>query len=215
MIVQASSSVIAAGINETIPVPALPFLITQNSSPSFRFLWNLQFVKFRGLGFRIAPAGPSPFPSLPWQLKQVPLPSNNAFPLATLSGVFATGFFMALASAIWSGGTRGLSGSFSSAPTTVAESNITAAATPKHLDRYPIRLLLVIENTVRQLGPAAAGSRVHVKGDKASATITMLFCHCQANWSAYCTKRKGACIVTVTTSASIKRHAKPSTVSIS
>ncbi len=44
MIVQASSSVTAAGINGTMPVPALPFLITQKSSPSFRFLWNLQFV---------------------------------------------------------------------------------------------------------------------------------------------------------------------------
>src|SRR5574341_1860134 len=116
MTVQASSSLMAAGINETIPVPALPFLMTQNSSPSFRFLWNLQFVKFRGLGLSIAPAGPSPFPSLPWQLKHVPFPSNNALPLAMLSGVAATGFFICLASAIWSGGTRGLSGSFSSAP---------------------------------------------------------------------------------------------------
>src|SRR4029079_15572981 len=102
MIVQASSSVIAAGINETIPVPALPFLITQKSSPSFRFLWNLQFVELRGLGLRIAPAGPSPLPSLPWQLKQVPFPSNRALPLAMLSGVLATGFFKALASASWS-----------------------------------------------------------------------------------------------------------------
>ena len=92
MMVHASSSVIAAGIKETMPVPALPFLMTQKSSPSFRFLWNLQFVKFRGLGLRIAPAGPSPFPSLPWQLKQVPFPSNRAFPLATLSGVFAYNF---------------------------------------------------------------------------------------------------------------------------
>src|SRR6478672_3597489 len=145
MMIQASSSVIAAGINETIPVPALPFLMTQKSSPSFRFLWNLQFVKFRGLGLRIAPAGPSPFPSLPWQLKQVPFPSNKAFPLATFSGVFAIGFFKALASANWSGGTRGFNGSFSSAPTTVAESNMTAAATPKNLEKYPIRLLLVVK----------------------------------------------------------------------
>src|SRR6188508_214065 len=145
MMVQASSSVIAAGINETIPVPALPFLMTQKSSPSFRFLWNLQFVKFRGLGLRIAPAGPSPFPSLPWQLKQVPFPSNKAFPLATFSGVFAIGFFKALASANWSGGTRGFNGSFSSAPTIVAESNITAAASPKNLEKYPIRLLLVVK----------------------------------------------------------------------
>ena len=74
MIVQASSSLIAAGISGTIPVPALPFLITQKSSPSFRFLWNLQLVKSRGVGFRIWPARPSPFPSLPWQLKQVPFP---------------------------------------------------------------------------------------------------------------------------------------------
>jgi hypothetical protein len=58
MIVQASCSVIAAGIKGTMPVPALPFLITQKSSPSFRFLWNLQFVKLRGLGFRILPASP-------------------------------------------------------------------------------------------------------------------------------------------------------------
>src|SRR4029453_14803843 len=145
MMIQASSSVIAAGINETIPVPALPFLMTQKSSPSFRFLWNLQFVKFRGLGLRIAPAGPSPFPSLPWQLKQGPLPSKSAFPLARLSGVFATGFFKALASASWSAGTRGFSGSFSSAPTTVAESNVMAAATPKNLEKYPIRLLLVVK----------------------------------------------------------------------
>src|SRR6188508_985835 len=127
MMVQASSSVIAAGINETIPVPALPFLMTQKSSPSFRFLWNLQFVKFRGLGLRIAPAGPSPFP------------------LATFSGVFAIGFFKALASANWSGGTRGFNGSFSSAPTIVAESNIMAAASPKNLEKYPIRLLLVVK----------------------------------------------------------------------
>ncbi len=90
----------AAGIRDTIPVPALPFLITQNSSPSFRFLWNLQLVKLRGLGLRIAPAGPSPFPSFPWQLKQVPLPSYSALPLAMLSGVEATGFFIAFASAI-------------------------------------------------------------------------------------------------------------------
>jgi hypothetical protein len=48
MIIHASSSLMAAGIRDTIPVPALPFLITQNSSPSFRFLWNLQLVKLRG-----------------------------------------------------------------------------------------------------------------------------------------------------------------------
>src|SRR5512132_3356119 len=100
MIVQASSSVIAAGTKDTMPVPALPFLITQKSSPSFRFLWNLQLVKFRGLGFKIAPAGPSPLPSLPWQLKQVPLPSYSALPLAMFSGDEATGFFIAFASAI-------------------------------------------------------------------------------------------------------------------
>ena len=58
-----------------MPVPALPFLITQNISPSVRFLWNFGFVKFRGVGFRIAPAGPSPLPLVPWQLKHVPLPS--------------------------------------------------------------------------------------------------------------------------------------------
>src|SRR5574341_694419 len=145
MTVQASSSLMAAGINETIPVPALPFLMTQNSSPSFRFLWNLQFVKFRGLGLSIAPAGPSPFPSLPWQLKHVPFPSNNALPLAMLSGVAATGFFICLASAIWSGGTRGLSGSFSSAPTTVADKSIRAALTPKTLEKYRITLPPFVE----------------------------------------------------------------------
>jgi hypothetical protein len=48
IVTQASSSVIAVPISGTIPVPALPFLITQNISPSVRFLWNFGFVKFRG-----------------------------------------------------------------------------------------------------------------------------------------------------------------------
>src|SRR5215467_1336923 len=174
MIVQASSSVIAAGINDTIPVPALPFLMTQNSSPSFRFLWNLQFVKFRGLGLRIAPAGPSPFPSFPWQLKQVPFPSNRALPLATFSGVFAIGFFKALASAIWSGGTRGFSGSFSSAPTTVAESRVTAAATPKNLEKYPIRLLLVVEPPHLQgLRPPVDCMKVRKRPDYSNGVLSL------------------------------------------
>src|SRR6266540_3245161 len=106
MINQASSSVIAAGINGTIGVgppvpfgPLLPFLITHIISPSVRFLWNFGLVKFRGAIGRIAPAGPSPFPLVPWQFKQVPLPSNRAFPLAMFSGVLATGFFNAFAAA--------------------------------------------------------------------------------------------------------------------
>ena len=139
MIVQASSSLIAAGISGTIPVPALPFLMTQKNSPSLRFLWNLQLVKFRGLGFSIWPAGPSPLPSLPWQLKQVPFPSNNAFPFATFSGVFAMGFLSAFASAIWSGGTLGFSGSRSSATTAVAATNMSAVNKPANLNTYRIR----------------------------------------------------------------------------
>src|SRR6185295_12439944 len=152
MIVHASSSVIAAGIKGTMPVPALPFLITQKSSPSFRFLWNLQFVKLRGAGFRIFPASPRPSPSLPWQLKHVPFPSNNAFPLAMFSGVTATGFFMALASAIWSAGTRALSGSRSSAAYAETDNSISAALIPRNLEKYPIRCPPLCLTTTHELG---------------------------------------------------------------
>ncbi len=64
-IFQAFSSLMVTGIIGTIPVPGLPFLSTQNSSPSFLLLWNLQLVKFLGLGFSILPAGPSPLPDSP------------------------------------------------------------------------------------------------------------------------------------------------------
>src|SRR6266850_1776085 len=166
MIVQASSSVIAAGIKGTIPVPALPFLITQKSSPSFRFLWNLQFVKLRGLGFRILPASPWPSPFLPWQLKHVPLPSNSAFPLAMFSGVASTGLLLALASAIWSAGTRGLSGSRSSAPTTETDSIISATLIPKNLEKYPIRLPPLCLTTAHKLGLWPLAHEIHVKATK-------------------------------------------------
>src|SRR4029078_5159637 len=166
MIVHASSSVIAAGIKGTMPVPALPFLITQKSSPSFRFLWNLQFVKLRGAGFRILPASPSPSPSLPWQLKHVPFPSNNAFPLAMFSGVTAIGFFMALASAIWSAGTRSLSGSRSSAAYAETDSSISAALIPRNLEKYPIRCPPLCLTTTHQLGVMAATHEIHIKETK-------------------------------------------------
>src|SRR5262249_58086582 len=65
------------------------------------------------------------------------------------SGVLATGFFICLASAIWSGGTRGLSGSRSSAPTTVAEKSISAALTPKNLEKYRITLPPFVEPIAR------------------------------------------------------------------
>ncbi len=50
------------------------------------------------------------------------------------------GFMFFLAAFLSAGGTRGLSGFFSSAPTTEIDSIITAALTPKNLDKYPITL---------------------------------------------------------------------------
>src|SRR5437899_2164641 len=67
--VQASSSVIVDGTWGTMLVPGLPFLITQNNSPSVRFLWNAQFVKLRGDGLSIIPPGPFPFPAVAIQTR--------------------------------------------------------------------------------------------------------------------------------------------------
>jgi hypothetical protein len=118
MTFQASSSLMVAGTRGTIPVPGLPFLMTHMSSPSFRFLWNLQLVKSRGPGFKTAPAGPCPSPFAPWQFTQVPFPSNKALPSATISGEAASalsykGDLSFLASARLSAGTRAGIGSFS------------------------------------------------------------------------------------------------------
>src|SRR5207342_2741591 len=100
------------------------------------------------------------------QLKQVPLPSNSAFPLAMLSGVEGIGFLLAFASEIWSAGTRGLSGSFSSAPTTETDSIISAALIPRNLAKYPIRLPPLCLTTAREFGIGPLANEIHVKATK-------------------------------------------------
>lgn len=69
-----------------MPVPGLPFLMIQNSSPSCLLLWNLQLVKFRGPGCKRLPTGPSPNPLFPWHDTQAPFPSYRTFPWSTISG---------------------------------------------------------------------------------------------------------------------------------
>src|SRR5262249_18794238 len=98
------------------------------------------------------------------------------------SGVLATGFFICLASAIWSGGTRGLSGSRSSAPTTVADKNISVAQTPKHLEKYRITLPPFVEPIARDLIREAADRDIFTQRNPQSGrTIATDFYHCQAN----------------------------------
>ncbi len=69
-----------------MPVPGLPFLMIQNSSPSCLLLWNLQLVKLRGPGCKRLPTGPSPKPVFPWHDTQAPFPSYRTFPWSTISG---------------------------------------------------------------------------------------------------------------------------------
>ena len=68
-----------------MPVPGLPFLMIQNSSPSCLLLWNLQLVKSRGPGCKRLPTGPSPKPVFPWHDTQAPFPSYRTFPWSTIS----------------------------------------------------------------------------------------------------------------------------------
>src|SRR5262252_8311729 len=99
------------------------------------------------------------------------------------SGVLATGFFICLASAIWSGGTRGLSGSRSSAPTTVADKSISAALTPKNLEKYRITLPPFVEPIARDqpLIREAADRDIRTqRNPKNGGTIATDFYHCQA-----------------------------------
>ena len=69
-----------------MPVPGLPFLMIQNSSPSCLLLWNLQLVKLRGPGCKRLPTGPSPKPVFPWHDTQAPFPSYRTLPWSTISG---------------------------------------------------------------------------------------------------------------------------------
>jgi len=136
--VQASSSVIVDGTWGTMPVPGLPFLMTQNNSPSVRFFWKAQFVKLRGDGLSIIPPGPLPFPSRPWQFRHVPLPSYRAFPLSIFSGVAGMGFGSAFTFDRALGGTRGLIGSRYSATAPETVTNISTDKNPRDLAKHSI-----------------------------------------------------------------------------
>src|SRR3990170_7580301 len=133
---------------------SVPLVIAQNISPSVLAFCQSVSVKFLGRGLKEAPPAPSPLPSLPWQVRQIPFPIKISLPASRVFGFAGTKFGSPFASANLSAGTLGFNPSSSEEYTEVTKdkgNNITPIHNKTlfrlftlHLLSYHIFLVLII-----------------------------------------------------------------------